>query len=297
MSEAYNFETEFAVELNQRLDEVLPFEPYEPSRLDHALIAEEFLNAKVRWNHMWDVIDDEAITSNLVRDMRFCQIYKQFYPGASSFCDDRLLRQEEQPNIITVGSWVLANYGSMQASNDEHSIGVATGEFNRSLVVTYCLSMNMTQAQALTYLNSARIFMDELFEIDFISEDKLLKEPFITFGSGLVGAIFSDEEQAKVKADWAVFLKENIGKVNLLGENGEVLDDTVYYLTEWANICFTYYKALGSFPDQTKNYFGEEYFDYEVETSDFAAFGTDATYFEEVRRIRLAKEVAEAEKC
>lgn len=247
------FAEDFAAKLTDRLDQVLPFEPmtghYQPTALDLALISEEVIGARTRWKHLWDSIDQDKPEGGKLGKIFYSEkFYDEHYPDDNREDDMHLLADQKYvPQGIVVTPALLAKYGSNEAavadSYDELHVPISERK--------WCHEQRITQAKAERYFTAARSFKDQLYEIGFIGEDEFLKQPLRSLGTAMAGALFDGEMLEHAVNLWDVYLEAEVGEVNFVGENPDVMEDTIEFLLEWTHDCFAFYKDHQEFPDQS----------------------------------------------
>jgi hypothetical protein len=221
-------------DINNALDEVLPYQPYQPSQLDAMLVWEAYYEARARWNHLWDVLEGEDVTDGLERKFRARSFYKTTYPGASPGEDQSLLEAKGSEGIMLYPE-ILWKYGSKEVTAAEKFQGQY--DYTARTAKEFCLEARMAQAPAERYLAAAYKFTDRLFEIRHISEDELLREPLLELGEQLALSL-SPSEAPRLMQEWSAHLDQTIMKIDLIGEDGTVLEDMTAGLLDWAHQWF-----------------------------------------------------------
>lgn len=283
MSEIDDFPVNFAQDLNQALDKVLPYQPYERTALDIALIEEADLAVGTRLRHVSDELDAENITNGMLRSARAEELYAEHYPQAEWSDDLEFYRYGlTNPRALKV-------YGSVETQN---RIEVTLGSkypYTAKRAVMECVARKFTTFQAANYLHAVSEFTQDLHNISFISKDELLHAPLLQLGVRL--AYIYDVPLPNFAENFNTYLKEKvIGHENLVGEDGQVSEDMTESLYEWVEARVDEYVERWDFRLPQVYGYDEE----AIEEDRFTVYGSDAAYFREIERRRLEKESAVA---
>jgi hypothetical protein len=226
---------ELSGEIQAELDRVMPYTRYEISALDMALMGEAVLEASARMNHVLEILEQERITSGLERNIRGDKLYAELYPDETAQADLPLFKSLRKGGLFQPTWHMLHDHGSVAARERADVRFLAKYGYTGTQAIEFCKDTKRTEAQATAYLSAAYEFTDTLFEIRFIGEDEQLKQPLIQLGVGIARALSIDCSIDKL---WEEYLDSVIGNVDLLGEDGTVMEDTTAYLLDFATQWF-----------------------------------------------------------
>lgn len=201
---------------------LLPYKKYVLSEMDVALIGEEVRSAESRLSTVTKIINEEKIESTLLRSLRGTALYTEMFPEAS-VNEDSSLSGMKRPDGSIEPSWcALARYGSDKARDRPDVKFLADFGYTAHVALAACEKTKMNKYQAEILIKASHEFTRSLFNIQHISEDELLKEPLKTLGSGIAKSLSSESELLQ---KWQSYLDKVIGEVNLIGEDGAVMED------------------------------------------------------------------------
>jgi hypothetical protein len=206
--------------------------------------------------------------------------YTEFYPEASEVSDEMVT------NAVLDGTQyrsakIALLYGSEAVRRAPDMLFASRFVATAGVARDFCLDQRFTVAQAGQYLSAAFEFTQTVFDLGFVSEDKLLAPSLKKFGGNLV-AINGAEEPEQVAAEWEAYVDQAVQGTYLLGENGDVLEDTTMGLIGWVNRSLISRIENDRFPTLEVNPHEEE----DNPGGDFASYGSDAAFFEAIRNKR-----------
>ncbi len=274
MSETTEFVDNFQTDLTQLLGGMAPFQPYESTGLDDALIEEAQLDANARLRHYAEVISNEKISDRLIQSIRARQLYKEFYPSEDPYADSDLIN----PDPLYLPTYhKLMRYGSTEAQNAPDIEFRSEFKYASPEVIDFCMEKKMTVSDGYAYIRATHAFNETLHKIRHIPYDLVLHDPLKELGIQLAQAQHVANGEGFNDA-WISFLTQAIGTEDLIGEDGGVAEDMTFSLWRWTQDLITEYDKTGGFRTPIKPPTTEIY-DMPYESDD-----PDALYFAELRR-------------
>ncbi|MCA9313621.1 hypothetical protein KDA08_04910, partial [Candidatus Saccharibacteria bacterium] len=169
-------------DVNNALDKVLPYEPYERTASDIVLVEEAELLADTRIKHLYEIFDEEGTRGTLRRSVRADAFYDEHYSG---------IDWREDANLLGLtmfklsGTQILCKYGSDEVRNDIGLQFANKYSYSANKTILNCVHHRFAIRQAEDYLKAAYDFTEELHLLDHLGEDHMLLEPFVKLGTSL----------------------------------------------------------------------------------------------------------------
>lgn len=290
-----------AHDIGAELDYVLAGRTVERQALDWAILGEAVLEAQTRHTELVDGI--EAREADLQRKLNVFEEHetvRAFYdnlPGKPVNDPDFLKLQDHRLLRGFRGALIDLRHTASAEFAGEPFAQLAHRQPNLAASLRTLANSERLPKQALDRLAAGTLcFKARLDDIRFISHDKVLFGPLLWLGNDLIEAYAASAHLRRTFSvtqmhnGWARELTELIGKVNLVGENGEVMDDTVEYLFSWTQRSVANGILNGSFylpTNQTYEQFEKQL--YEEGPVLTTSYG-DEDFFAYAKRLRAEKE-------
>lgn len=286
------YDHEMALDLDRALDKVLPYAPPERTALDIALIEEAEIVASARVKHLYEIFDQEDVTSSLARSLRADSFYHEEYPDVDWHQDTSLIGLSASR---LNGPQLLFEYGSDAVRNDVAMKFANEYSYCATKAIQNCVHYGLTIHQAENYLAAVHRFTSELHTIGHIDVDDVMLKPFTELGVSLALLLLAEDKYSNFEEQWSEYLSKEVFNVeDLVGEDGRVGEDMTTSFFGWIEDRILEYPSLDGFrsvPERYKyGYEGDE--DDLVEIDRFTPYGSDAPYFREIARRRIGLEKA-----
>lgn len=283
------FETEYvpASESVERAIESPLYEPYQVTQEDRDLVMSAANQIVTRCEALFDAIDAEGIKGRINRSIFAQKFYEANYPEIDQdadriFMNTCLETDENDARTVLLNPYALTLYGS-EAARQDILLNMSHGLSSWAAVEAkdFCEEY-LGNETASDYLHAAKEFCDQMEEARFMHTDEVLRGPLSTLGVSIVAAYFPGNET--VIQDWFAFIETADLTNAIIGENGDVMEDTLMISVKFVNRLVLAYEATGVFYDAYA--MGDKHFDSEYEDgSDHD--DPDALYFEAVREQRM----------
>jgi hypothetical protein len=225
------------------------YQPYKVTDGDRTLIQNSAQEIVSRWDALLASVEASGITGSLWQNIYADEFYKREFPDHELnndrvFAQDAVTLNEDGTKHIKLSPYTLTTYGSEESKNDPLLMLRAKHPEPGLEVLEFCATyLGAENAEA--YTKAASEFCDEMFEARFMGTDEVLRVPLNGFGKRAVSAYFPGNEQAL--QDWEAFICVADLTAAIIGENADVMDDTLVIALRFVSGLILDYEKTGMF--------------------------------------------------